>query len=119
MSRNTAVKPHIKPWAGGWFAEFQGIAGWGTSAADAWCDMQDARRDLGLRKIVKPGCRLCSRAVCDECSMRGKPKVQITAALVQDVRSRTDETMMDCKRALMLANGNVEGALEALRLGRV
>ena len=39
----------------------------------------------------------------------------ITADAVRDLRERTGAGMMDCKRALMEANGDVEKAVAALR----
>jgi elongation factor Ts len=40
---------------------------------------------------------------------------EITAAMVKDLRERTGAGMMDCKNALVEANGNVETASEILR----
>ena len=40
---------------------------------------------------------------------------EITAAMVKDLRERTGAGMMDCKNALVEANGNVENASEILR----
>lgn len=42
--------------------------------------------------------------------------MSITAALVKEVRERTGAGMMECKRALVDSNGNVESAIEALRI---
>jgi elongation factor Ts len=39
----------------------------------------------------------------------------ITAALVQELRARTGAGMMDCKKALMAADGNLDAAAEAMR----
>ena len=39
----------------------------------------------------------------------------ITAALVKELRERTGAGMMDCKRALEEASGNLEKAMEVLR----
>jgi elongation factor Ts len=40
---------------------------------------------------------------------------EITAALVKELRERTGAGMMDCKRALIDRNGNMESAIEFLR----
>jgi elongation factor Ts len=40
---------------------------------------------------------------------------QITAALVRELRERTGSGMMDCKRALEEAGGDIEAAVEAMR----
>jgi elongation factor Ts len=40
---------------------------------------------------------------------------EITAALVKELRERTGAGMMDCKKALHEAQGNIEAAVEALR----
>lgn len=40
---------------------------------------------------------------------------EITAALVKTLRERTSAAMMDCKRALVAANGDIEAAVEAMR----
>jgi elongation factor Ts len=40
---------------------------------------------------------------------------EITAALVKDLREKTGAGMMDCKRALTEANGNLEDAVDWLR----
>ena len=39
----------------------------------------------------------------------------ITAALVKELRERTGAGMMECKRALVASEGDVEGAIEAMR----
>jgi elongation factor Ts len=39
----------------------------------------------------------------------------ITAALVKDLRERTGSGMMECKKALVEANGDIEVAIEAMR----
>lgn len=39
----------------------------------------------------------------------------ITAALVKELRERTGEGMMDCKKALVEANGDIEVAIENMR----
>ncbi len=39
----------------------------------------------------------------------------ITAAQVNDLRQRTGAGMMDCKRALEEANGDIQKAIEILR----
>src|SRR3989338_4253 len=40
---------------------------------------------------------------------------EITAALVKELRERTSAAMMDCKRALVTAEGDIEAAIEAMR----
>lgn len=40
---------------------------------------------------------------------------EISAALVKTLRDRTSAAMMDCKRALVAANGDIEAAVEAMR----
>jgi elongation factor Ts len=40
---------------------------------------------------------------------------QITAEMVRDLRERTGVGMMECKKALVAANGHIEEAIEALR----
>ena len=42
--------------------------------------------------------------------------MSITAALVKEVRERTGAGMMECKKALVDCNGNVDSAIEALRI---
>lgn len=42
-------------------------------------------------------------------------EVQISAGLVKDLRERTGAAMMDCKKALVAANGDIEAAIEAMR----
>ena len=42
--------------------------------------------------------------------------MSIAAALVKEVRERTGAGMMECKKALVDANGNVDSAIEALRI---
>jgi len=37
----------------------------------------------------------------------------ITAALVKEVRERTGAGMMECKKALVEADGNIDSAIEA------
>ncbi len=39
----------------------------------------------------------------------------ITAALVKELRERTGSGMMECKRALVASNGDVDAAIEAMR----
>lgn len=39
----------------------------------------------------------------------------ISAALVKELRERTGAAMMDCKKALVDANGDIEAAIEAMR----
>jgi elongation factor Ts len=41
--------------------------------------------------------------------------MQITAGLVKELRERTGAGMMDCKKALVEANGDIEAAIEAMR----
>jgi len=41
--------------------------------------------------------------------------VEITASLVKELRERTGAGMMECKKALTEANGNIDAAAEALR----
>lgn len=41
---------------------------------------------------------------------------QVTAEMVRDLRERTGAGMMDCKKALVAANGNIDDAIEALRI---
>ena len=40
---------------------------------------------------------------------------EITASLVKDLRERTGAGMMDCKKALVEANGDIEAAIDILR----
>ncbi len=41
--------------------------------------------------------------------------MQITAAMVKELRERTGAGMMDCKKALQEANGDIEAAIENMR----
>src|SRR5215471_4428080 len=41
---------------------------------------------------------------------------EITAAAVKELRDRTDAPMMECKKALVEANGDLEKATEILRI---
>jgi elongation factor Ts len=41
--------------------------------------------------------------------------MQITASLVKELRERTGAGMMDCKKALQEANGDIEAAIEEMR----
>ena len=41
--------------------------------------------------------------------------MQITATMVKELRDRTGAGMMDCKKALQEANGNIETAIEEMR----
>ena len=41
--------------------------------------------------------------------------MNITAAMVKDLRERTGAGMMDCKKALTECDGNMDAAIEALR----
>lgn len=40
---------------------------------------------------------------------------EVTAAMVKELRERTGAGMMDCKKALMATNGNMEKAIDYLR----
>ena len=40
---------------------------------------------------------------------------QITAAMVKELRERTNVGMMECKRALLASHGDMELAIEELR----
>jgi elongation factor Ts len=46
--------------------------------------------------------------------MKGR-KMAITAALVKELRERTGSGMMECKKALVESNGDIEVAIEAMR----
>jgi elongation factor Ts len=46
--------------------------------------------------------------------MKGR-KMAITAALVKELRQRTGSGMMECKKALVESNGDIEVAIEAMR----
>ena len=39
----------------------------------------------------------------------------ITASLVKELRERTGAGMMECKKALVSAEGDIEAAIEAMR----
>jgi Translation elongation factor Ts len=41
--------------------------------------------------------------------------MEITASLVKELRERTGAGMMDCKKALNDANGDIEVAIEVMR----
>ena len=41
--------------------------------------------------------------------------MDITAAMVKELRERTQAGMMDCKKALVASDGNMEKAVEYLR----
>lgn len=41
--------------------------------------------------------------------------MSITAAMVKELREKTGAGMMDCKRALIEAEGNMDKAVEVLR----
>lgn len=41
--------------------------------------------------------------------------MSITAGLVKELRERTGAAMMECKKALVAANGDIEAAIEAMR----
>ncbi|MBO8159380.1 translation elongation factor Ts [Thermosyntropha sp.] len=45
----------------------------------------------------------------------GRSKEVITAAMVKELRERTGAGMMDCKKALMETNGDIEKAIDELR----
>ena len=40
---------------------------------------------------------------------------EVTAAMVKELRERTQAGMMDCKKALVSSNGDMEAAVEYLR----
>src|SRR5690554_8101723 len=40
---------------------------------------------------------------------------EITAALVKELRERTGQGMMECKKALVAANGDIEKAIDDMR----
>jgi len=42
-------------------------------------------------------------------------KMAITAALVKELRERTGSGMMECKKALVASNGDIDAAIEAMR----
>ena len=46
--------------------------------------------------------------------MKGR-KMAITAALVKELRERTGSGMMECKKALVVSNGDIDLAIEAMR----
>jgi elongation factor Ts len=46
---------------------------------------------------------------------RGKQMAEITAGMVKELRERTGLGMMDCKKALVEANGDMEKAIDDLR----
>jgi elongation factor Ts len=46
--------------------------------------------------------------------MKGR-KMAITAALVKELRERTGSGMMECKKALVESNGDIDAAIEAMR----
>jgi elongation factor Ts len=48
-------------------------------------------------------------------NVEGKVMAEITAALVKDLRSRTGAGMMDCKRALIETEGDIESGIDWLR----
>lgn len=50
--------------------------------------------------------------------MQLKPRANmtITASLVKELRERTGAGMMECKKALEAANGDIEAAIEAMRI---
>ena len=41
--------------------------------------------------------------------------MQITAALVKELRERTGAGMMECKKTLVETDGDIEAAVEAMR----
>ena len=41
--------------------------------------------------------------------------MEITASIVKELRERTGVGMMDCKKALMESNGDIEKSIEYLR----
>jgi Translation elongation factor Ts len=48
-------------------------------------------------------------------SKRNFEMAEITAALVKELRERTGEGMMDCKKALTKAGGDIEKAIDDMR----
>ena len=42
--------------------------------------------------------------------------MQITAEMVKELRERTGAGMMECKKALIGANGSIDGAIEQMRI---
>ena len=40
---------------------------------------------------------------------------EVTAAMVKELRERTQAGMMDCKKALVASNGDMDAAVEYLR----
>src|SRR5699024_8720090 len=48
-------------------------------------------------------------------SNRNKRTMTISAALVKELRQRTGAGMMECKRALQAANGDIDAAAETMR----
>src|SRR5450830_1323448 len=51
----------------------------------------------------------------DNLSKRNFEMAEITAALVKELRERTGEGMMDCKKALTKADGDIEKAIDDMR----
>jgi elongation factor Ts len=51
----------------------------------------------------------------DNLSKRNFEMAEITAALVKELRERTGEGMMDCKKALTKAGGDIEKAIDDMR----
>jgi elongation factor Ts len=47
--------------------------------------------------------------------MKGKKDMAITAALVKELRERTGSGMMECKKALVESNGDIDAAIETMR----
>jgi len=47
--------------------------------------------------------------------LRGISNMSITAAMVKDLRERTGAGMMECKKALVECNGDIEAAIEHMR----
>ena len=48
--------------------------------------------------------------------VRKEQKMQITAAMVKELRERTGAGMMECKKALVAVAGDIEAAVEEGRL---
>jgi elongation factor Ts len=46
---------------------------------------------------------------------RDNKMIEITAAMVKELRERTNAGMMECKKALVEANGNIESAIQTMR----
>ena len=53
-------------------------------------------------------------AICD-CVLREENKMAVTAQLVKELRDKTGAGMMDCKKALVETDGDIEKAVDVLR----